>query len=385
MRLMLPFVIKIVDGVAVGQHDGIISPFAAQDIHQEPVACATRLTFVTVVSTHHLPDIPLLHQSLESRQISFPQVAHRHGGVVRMPQWFGTTVHRIMLGAGVCLIIPAVVALHSQDSLHTQHCIHIRVLSTRLLSSSPSRVAEDIDIGAPKRQFRVSWIVCHPHRYIKDIVVGAVPIGTRLIGNGGKHVVKQLAVERCRHSNGLRIDRIPSLSHSVACLAPPVVGRYSQPVDRNRLVHHQPHLLLWREQRDEILHTLLEGEIDILIGEGMSTNSAGRRLLDNGFYRESPQGRPITSYQFNASVGLSRHPLRIESHHHLSRFPRKDVLVCIKSPDAFTTWQRLLYLHRRLGNILKCKRMAYSPVVLVNSAEIPSVSIERNWTFPLSR
>ena len=74
--LVLPLVVEVVDGVAVGEHDGVVAPFAAQDVHEQTVAGAAGLALITVVGTHHLAHITFLHQSLEGGEVGLPQVAH---------------------------------------------------------------------------------------------------------------------------------------------------------------------------------------------------------------------------------------------------------------------------------------------------------------------
>ena len=76
MGLVLPFVIEVVDGIAVGQHNAVEAPFATQDVDQQAVAGATGDSLVAVVGTHDLAHVALLHQCLEGGQIGLPQIAH---------------------------------------------------------------------------------------------------------------------------------------------------------------------------------------------------------------------------------------------------------------------------------------------------------------------
>ena len=76
MGAVLVLVVEVVDGVAVGQNDGVVAPFVAKDFLQQTVACAARNALVAVVGAHKLTNVAFGHKFLEGRQISFPQVAH---------------------------------------------------------------------------------------------------------------------------------------------------------------------------------------------------------------------------------------------------------------------------------------------------------------------
>ena len=49
MRLMLTFIKEIVDGIAVGNHESVVTPLVAQDIDEQTVAGAAGLTLETLV------------------------------------------------------------------------------------------------------------------------------------------------------------------------------------------------------------------------------------------------------------------------------------------------------------------------------------------------
>ena len=231
MGLVLTLVVEIVDGVAVGEDDGVVAPFAAQNVLQQAVAAATRDALVTVVGAHHLAHVAFLDEFFEGGEVGLPKVAHRHAGVVGVPERFRAAMHGVMLGAGVGLVILLVVALHTFDGLHAENARKVRVFAAGLLSPAPSRVAEDVHIRTPKGQFGVAGVVGNAHRHIENVVVGAVPIGTRLIANSREHVVKHLRVKCRRHSYRLRKHRVAALPNTVARLAPPIVGRDAEAVD----------------------------------------------------------------------------------------------------------------------------------------------------------
>ena len=178
-------------------------------------------------------------------------------------------MHSVVLRTGVGLEVVLVVALHTQYGLHAQHSIHIGILATGLLTTTPTGISEDIHIRTPERQLRIARIVDRTLRHVKQrriLMVRTVPVGTRLVAHLREHVVHQLGIEGCRHTDGLRIHRIASLAHTMTSLAPPVVGRDTQTIHRDRLVHHQSHLLVRCQERQQVLHTLLARELRIQEG-----------------------------------------------------------------------------------------------------------------------
>ena len=179
--LMLAAVEEVVDGIAVGEHDGIVAPLVAKDVDEQTVAGAAGLALEALVGAHHLAHICLLHQSLECRQVGLPQVTVRRLHVHRVAQGFGTAVYGVVLGAGVGLEITVVVALHAEYRLHAEHGVHVRVFAAGLLSASPAWVTEYVDVRAPEGQLRVAGIIGDAHRDVEYIVVGTVPVGTGLV------------------------------------------------------------------------------------------------------------------------------------------------------------------------------------------------------------
>ena len=315
VSLVLTTIIEVVDGVAVGEHDGIIAPLATENVNQQTVTRTARLALITVVGTHHLAHIALLHQCLEGWEVSFPKVAHRHRSVERVALWLRTAVYSIVLGTSVGLEVLVVVALHTQNSLHTQHSVQIRVFTTSFLTTSPTRIAEDVHVRTPERQLRVAWIVSHTHWHIEQlwiVVVGTVPVGTCLVRNGGEHFVHLLRVEGSRHTDRLRIDGVVALTHTVTSLTPPVVGRNAQTIHRDGLVHHQTHLLLWRKQGNEVLHTLSVRKISVLIRVLLRSRTLAHLSLD----AECAHRVAVLVQEFHTTETLADRLERVEHHHH---------------------------------------------------------------------
>ena len=147
-----------------------------------------------------------------------------------MAQRLRTAVHCIVLGTGVCLIIGLSVQcdwfLHTQHRLHTQHGIQIGVFATSLLTTTPTRITEDVNIRTPERQLRIARIVGDALRHIKQlwvVMIRTVPVGTGLVRDLRKDIEHQFLTESSSQTNGLRIDGITTLTDTMTGLAPPVI------------------------------------------------------------------------------------------------------------------------------------------------------------------
>ena len=273
MRLVLSAIEEVIDGVAVGEHDTVISPFVAQDVDEQAVAGAAGLALEALVGAHHLAHIAFLHQCLEGRKIGLPEVAVGGFHIHRVAQGLGAAMNCVMLGAGMRFVEHLVACscntgglLHAQHGLYAKHSIQKGVLAARLLSASPTWVTEDVHVRTPERQFRIARIVHLAHTHMLHAVVGAVPVGACFVADLREYIVDQLLAEGCRHSDGLRIDGVASLAHTVTGLAPPVIAGNAQAVDRYRLVHHQSHLLFSGQHTQQTLYSLRPRQLWVLPG-----------------------------------------------------------------------------------------------------------------------
>ena len=101
VSLVLAAVEEVVDGVAVGEHDGVVAPLVAQDVDEQAVAGAAGLALEALVCAHHLTHVGLLHQGLEGGEVGLPEVAVGGLHVHRVAQRLRAAVHGVVLGAGV--------------------------------------------------------------------------------------------------------------------------------------------------------------------------------------------------------------------------------------------------------------------------------------------
>ena len=217
-----------------------------------------------MIGAHDLADVGLLDEGLECGKIGLPEVTHGYGNVETVTHRLRTAVDGIVLGACMGLVVLLVVALHTLDILDAEDSHEIRVLAVGLLAAAPARVTEDIDVRAPERQLGVAGIIPGPVSDIENVVVRTVPVGAGLIRNCRENLIDTVRVKGSGHADRLRVHGIAVLTDAVASLAPPVVGRDAETVDRDGLVHHETDLLLGSEEGDQVLDPLFVGKSGVL-------------------------------------------------------------------------------------------------------------------------
>ena len=98
--------IEIAHGTTVAHHQILESPLIAEDGLQQPLGTAARIIVKTLVGTHHLTHLRILHQGLEGRHVRFP---HIPWGNIReigcMTGVFGSAVHGIVLSTSPQLTV----------------------------------------------------------------------------------------------------------------------------------------------------------------------------------------------------------------------------------------------------------------------------------------
>ncbi len=102
-------------------------------------------------------------------------------------------MHGIVLGAGMKLVIlVAFAALKSLDHSLAHQAVHIWILAISLLTSSPTRVAEDIDIRRPEGEALVLSY--------SAVFAGYGVFSTRFVAHRSEHLFDQSVVKRARHA-----------------------------------------------------------------------------------------------------------------------------------------------------------------------------------------
>ena len=234
--------VKIGNSSTVRKNNTVKSPLIAQNLHQQAVATATRITLKAVVGTHHLLHFSFFHQSFERRKISFIQITGLDIFRIKlMAVPFRTGVYGKVLGTSMQLVIFSIVrALQTLYNHHPHTAGQIRVFPISLYTPSPARVAVDVHRRRPHCQSLIAFMA------FLGCIVGI--LGTGLIRNSSKYLVYSLRRERCRHTNRLgKHCGQPGTRHSMQRFIPPVIGLDAQTFHWFGAVHHQGHLLFERQ------------------------------------------------------------------------------------------------------------------------------------------
>ena len=213
----------------------------------------------------------LLHQCLEGGQVGFPEVA---GGKVLHVELMAVPLRSAMngevLGTGQRLhVFPAanivareevvgIALLQAAHNGQSHLCREERVFAVGLLSASPARVAEDVDVRCPERQPLIALHLPCPLRHHV--------FGTCLIAGDAEGPAHQRIVPRRSHAHGDGEHRCRAVAgNAMQRFVPPLEGRDAQPRDGWRDVHHDFRLLFQRESLAEVASTFFARERRILI------------------------------------------------------------------------------------------------------------------------
>ncbi len=90
----------VANGLAIGNHISVKTPFLTEDLFQQGWAGAARLAVEPVVGAHHRGCFPLLNAGFEGRQVGFAQVAFIHPRIKMVTIGLRPTVGGEMLGRG---------------------------------------------------------------------------------------------------------------------------------------------------------------------------------------------------------------------------------------------------------------------------------------------
>ena len=149
-----------------------------------------------------------------------------------MPVPFWATVHGIVLGTSMCLIIfSGAITLQTFHYGQSHQRCQIRVFSISFHASPPTRITVYIDIRSPKRQSFVTI----PFTLTLKIMV----FGTGFIRYDAESFMNCLIIKSGSKSYRLRKNCCFSgACHSVQCFIPPVICRYSKAFNGWRAIFH---------------------------------------------------------------------------------------------------------------------------------------------------
>ena len=159
---------------------------------------------------------------------------------------FGPAVHGKVFGASGGLEITGMVALQATHHGHAEFACQERIFAEGLLSAPPAGITENVDVGSPEGEALILSVAAQGG--------GSVVLRARLVRNGRGDFPHERSVPGCAQADHLRKDRGAAVpADAVAGLAPPVVGRHSEPLDGGAVVHQLADLFRQREPGDQIV------------------------------------------------------------------------------------------------------------------------------------
>ena len=175
-RTALMRCVEVAHGTAVTDYEVLEAPVIAQDRLKQTIGTTTGIVVETLVGAHYLTYLCILYQRLEGRHVGLPEVTHRHiGEVGRVTSIFRTAVYGIVLGTcpelTVFRLLRPLQALHY---LHTHDTCQVGILAVGLLTASPTRITENVDVRCPDRE------TAHLHVLTLQVIHTVVVLGTEL-------------------------------------------------------------------------------------------------------------------------------------------------------------------------------------------------------------
>src|SRR6185312_625165 len=162
---------------------------------------------------------------------------------------FGAAVHRVMLRRGNHTVIFRIVALHACYKGNAHAGSQERIFAVSFLSTSPARIAKNVDVGSPEIQ---------PFKDVAMAIAHALDVLDSSLGaDCNCHPVNGVRIEGCSQANGFRELGGPISGYAMQGLAPPVVVRYVQSGNGPGLVDKLSDLLFHGHAMDQIGRPLL--------------------------------------------------------------------------------------------------------------------------------
>ncbi len=153
------------------------------------------------------------------------EIAAGYDGVEAMTQRFRTAVDCEVLGAGRGFEIARIIPLQARHERRGHLPRQERIFAPGLLTATPARVAEDIDVGRPEGQALI------PAR-LPLAAQRRVVLGTGLVPDGAADAADQGGIPGGGQADGLgKYRRAPVAGHAVERLVRVVVGGDAQPGD----------------------------------------------------------------------------------------------------------------------------------------------------------
>ena len=221
---------------AIGHKVSVKAPLV--QLGHKKTARAGSLAVYTVICAHYALNVSFSDECFKCRKIGFFNILFGNFGIKLVTHCFGTAVYSIMLstsGSFHCFSF-TLQAIYKGFSVFGGQ---IRIFAVSLMSSAPSRITENIDIGRPEGQ---------PFVYISVIVFCiCIILCTSFLGGYIRNLLSQFCIKHSRQTDSLRKHcGYARTRQTVKSLVPPVVCRNAQPFYGRSIVSELRSLLLHR-------------------------------------------------------------------------------------------------------------------------------------------
>ena len=239
-----------------------------------------------VICAHDLRHARFLYRRFKSRQVSLVQVLLTDFRIELMADGFRAGMNGIVLRAGGGEQIIRIISLQSRNIAHAHAAGEPGVFPIGLLTAAPSRVPENVDIGAVKAE---------SFEQVPDAVGGILLIfDAGFLTDGPADLLYQLGIEGGPHADALGIHGRRSLTgRTVERFAPPVHFRDAQPLQCRRGGKDLRDLFFCRHAGDQVFRTLGKTQAGIQISLHFSSPYRNDVQIQ---ITGPPCGRPVGTF-----------------------------------------------------------------------------------------
>ena len=228
--------VEISYSAAVGNNVSLESELIAKNFLKQGRASAANLTVSSVISTHNCRGLCVIYTILERPKVCTVKILLRYNRIKAMTKSLRTAMNGIVLNRGIKLAIFSL-SLKSLYEGYAHSSCKIRVFTVCFVSSSPSGVAEDVNIGRPIGKSLINFSVA-------ELFI-LVIFSASLIRNNRCNLIHKVGIKACRHTDSLgEYGSYARTRNTVKTLVPIVMTRNTKSFNRGRIKSHLRHFLL---------------------------------------------------------------------------------------------------------------------------------------------
>ena len=241
---------EVVHSPAVSHYKTVEAPLLSEDLDKKLVTSAARLAFICIVRAHNLLYISSFHETLECIEVCLVEITPRHFlHIEHMALILRTAMDREMLQTCMELVILLVrIALEAVHYGTAHHCGQIWILSICLLSTSPARVTENVDVRSP---YGKTMITAHAFFITSDAELDS------LLGRSDvEHLFEKFVIPARRHTDSLREHSRKTVTcRAMKSFVPPIVLADAELRNLRRIIVHEHDLLLHGKSSEKVFCT----------------------------------------------------------------------------------------------------------------------------------